>query len=204
MGIVLGIFFWNFNFLVWGVFLCKRWENWMLICLVWGVFFCQFLGKRWEICWWYLGLSRFVIRWQQDGLFANLFSSFQQFVTHCFHLFLGNPGRNGRGWDFDYYFKTGMRLHTPPRPGFGTGMRFVLNKRDGVGMRATCPEPAPLSFLLILSNLGLSLVRTQIYSNDEFFGQLRKLYKNWNLGLENETLVFRLPTKKTKKRKIGD
>ena len=128
-----------------------------LFCL--GCFFCQFLGKRWEICWWYLGLSRFVIWWQQGGLFANLFSSFQQFVTHCFHLFLGNLGRNGRGWNFDYYFKTGMRLHTPPHPGFGTGMRFVLNKRDGVGMRATRPEPVPLPFLgstRMLSTLSMT------------------------------------------------
>ena len=91
-----------------------------------------------------MGLSKFVIWWQQGGLFANLFSSFQQSITHCFHLFLGNPGRNGRGWNFDYYFKTGMRLHTPPRPGFGTGMRFVLNKRDGVGMRATRPVAIPI------------------------------------------------------------
>ena len=37
-----------------------------------------------------------------------------------------------------------------------TGMRFVLNKQDGVGMGATHPEPTPLPFLLLTaSNLTL-------------------------------------------------
>ena len=31
----------------------------------------------------------------------------------------------------------------------GTGMRIVFNKRDRIGMEATCPEPAPLSFLFL-------------------------------------------------------
>ena len=45
--------------------------------------------------------------------------------------------------------------HTRPIP-FNflneTGMRFVLNKRGGVGMGATRPEPAPLPFLKVGNN----------------------------------------------------
>ena len=41
----------------------------------------------------------------------------------------------------------------PPRPApfkflNGTGMEIILNKRAGVGMGVTRPEPAPLSFLV--------------------------------------------------------
>ena len=45
--------------------------------------------------------------------------------------------------------------HTRPTPfNFlnGTGMRIVSNKRGGVGMGATCPEPAPLPSLPISSS----------------------------------------------------
>ena len=31
-----------------------------------------------------------------------------------------------------------------------TRMRIVSNKRGGVGMRATCPEPAPLPSLILI------------------------------------------------------
>ena len=56
--------------------------------------------------------------------------------------------------------RAGMGIyHTRPVPfNFlnGTGMRFVLNKRGGVGKGAIHPEPAPLLFLLLTaSNLTL-------------------------------------------------
>ena len=48
--------------------------------------------------------------------------------------------------------EAGMGIyHTHPAPfNFlnGMGMIFILNKRDGVGMGATRPEPAPLPFLI--------------------------------------------------------
>ena len=51
----------------------------------------------------------------------------------------------------------------PPRPApfkflNGTGMGFILNKRGGVGMGATRPEPAPLPFLCVALQRFLKLV----------------------------------------------
>ena len=49
MGIVLGIFFWNFDFLVLGVFLSvsgQKMRDLNVDLFGLGCFFCQFLGKR--------------------------------------------------------------------------------------------------------------------------------------------------------------
>ena len=40
--------------------------------------------------------------------------------------------RSGRGWDFNFNFITGMGVHTPSRPGFGT--RWEITKYFGMGM----------------------------------------------------------------------
>ena len=54
-----------------------------------------------------------------------------------------------------------MRIyHTHPVPfNFlnGTGMEIVLNKWDKIGMVATDPKPAPLSFLVVSAALAMSL-----------------------------------------------
>ena len=58
--------------------------------------------------------------------------------------------------------------HTRPIP-FNflneTGMRFVLNKRGGVGMGATRPEPAPLPFLILVDHTMILCFQQKVIHN---------------------------------------
>lgn len=76
-------------------------------------------------------LVSFSRQWKQDLTWPDL-----KILTR------GRTGLSkvGRGQDFNICLKTRMGAHTPPRPGFGTGMEnnYIFWNKNGIGM--PCPK----------------------------------------------------------------